>query len=323
MSDLIPLLRLLHQPGDLSPSFTVDDAVMIAAALLDGGVDDFETGALLASLVRHAEAPAVVLGFKEAAANRMLPLGVSYAGSPVRPVVLPNFGCSQAGLVKAPYLPVVALLLQRLGVPVVVHGVFETSGGMAVANVFRELGVLPCATRAQAENQLAAGQIVLLPLTLVAPGLAGLMALKARLGAESPAHLLAPLLCPVEARAAQAVAGNPGARERIDMLAVEAESLLLAEGSGEFGTPGFQLFWRNQSDQHWLPLFAAEPAAEARPAPPRVVAEWTRAIVEGQQTVPVALSHLLAGLLLVSGYAHDVHEAKAIAAVEMSALAAA
>lgn len=323
MTELIPLLRLLQQPGELAASFTVDDASRIAAALMDGGVDDFEVGALLASLVRHRSAPAVVLGFKEAAASRMMPIAPPPAGSPVRPVVLPNFGCSQAGMVNATYLPVVSLLLQRLGVPVVVHGVFESSGGMAVANVFRELGVMPCATRAQAENQLAAGRIVLLPLTLVSPGLAALMALKARLGAETPVHVLAPLLCPLAEGAAQAVAGGPHERERIDMVAVEAQSLLLAEGAGEFGTPGFQLFWRNREDQHWASLFSVEPSADARPAPPKVVADWTRAIVQGQQTVPVALSHLLAGLLLVSGYAHDVHEAKAIAAVEMSALAAA
>jgi anthranilate phosphoribosyltransferase len=323
MSEMIPLLRLLQQPGDLAPSFTVDDASRIAAALMDGGVDDFEVGALLASLVPHIAAPAVVLGFKEAAASRMVPLGLPAPGSPVRPVVLPNFGCSKGGLVNATFLPVVALLLQRLGVPVVVHGVFESSGGMAVANVFRELGVLPCATRAQAENQLAAGRIVLLPLTLVSPGLAALMALKARLGAETPVHVLAPLLCPLPEGAAQAVAGSEEERERIDMVAIEARALLLAQGAGEFGTPGFQLFWRDHEAQHWSPLFAAENLGDARPASPRAVADWTRAIVQGQQTVPVALSHLLAGLLLVSGYAHDVHEAKAIAAVEMSALAAA
>ena len=324
MSEIVSLLRLLNQPGELSPAFTTADACRAAAALLDGGVEDFEAGALLSGLSRHATSPAVMLGLKDALIGRMQALTLPDRRSPTRTVVLPNFGCTTGGAVAAPLLPVVALLLQRLGVPVIIHGAFETTGGMAVTSVMRELGVMPCATRAQAEAQSAAGRVVLLPLTLVAPGMAGMMAQKARLGVETPAHALASLLMPVAEGAVQAVACRSGGRETVDMVATEALALLCTEGEGVFGSPGCEIVWRERDAHVWQPLFAADAAfGDARSMQPRAVAEWTLAILKGKQSVPVAVAHLLAGLLLVSGYARDIHEAKAIAAVEAGALAAA
>jgi anthranilate phosphoribosyltransferase len=226
--------------------------------------------------------------------------------------------------VAAPLLPVLALLLQRLGVPVIIHGAFETTGGMAVSSVLRELGVLPCATRAQAEAQCAAGNVVLLPLTLVAPVMAAMMAQKARLGVETPAHILASLLMPVSEGAVQAVACTSSGIDRVDMIATEAFALLRTEGEGVFGAAGGEIAWREHEAQSWQPLFAADNAfTDTRSSQPRAVAEWTKGILSGKQTMPVAVAHLLSGLLLVSGYARDIHEAKAIAAVEAGTLAAA
>lgn len=324
MSEIVSLLRILNQPGELSPAFTAADACHAAAALLDGGVDDFEAGALLSGLSRHAAAPPVVMGLKDAVITRMQPLSLPGQGNPARPIVLPNFSCAVGGAVAAPYLPVVALLLQRLGVPVIIHGVFETTGGMAVSAVLRELGVLPCATRAQAEAQCAAGKVVLLPLTLVAPAMAAMMAQKARLGVETPAHVLASLLMPVSEGAGQAVACTASGMDRVDMIATEALAMLRVVGEGVLGAAGGEIAWRQRDDQSWQPLFAADNAfAEIRSFQPRAVAEWAQGILSGKQTMPVGVSHLLSGLLLVSGYAHDIHEAKAIAAVEAGTLAAA
>ncbi|MBL8518645.1 MAG: hypothetical protein JNM76_16900 [Betaproteobacteria bacterium] len=324
MSEIANLLRGLHQPGELSAAFTAEDAARAAAALLDGGVDDFTTGALLAGLSRHATSPAVMLGLKDAVSARMQPLSLAGRAGPVRTVVLPNFGCTTGGLVAAPLLPLLALLLSRLGVPVVIHGVFESTGGMAVASTLRELSVLPCATRAQAEAQCAAGQLVLLPLTLVAPGMAAMMAQKARLGLNTPAHALAPLFMPVADGAVQAVHCRPGGRDSVDAVATEAHALVCAEGDGVFGAGGGAIAWRLADAPVWQPLFAADAAfASVAPAPPRAIAAWTASILSGKQTLPVAVGHLLASLLLASGYARDIHEAKAITAVETGALAAA
>lgn len=324
MSEIISLLRLLNQPGELSPAFTAADACLAAAALLDGGVEDFAAGALLSGLSRHASMPAVMLGLKDAMSGRMQPLTLPDLRSPTKTIVLPNFGNAAGGVVAAPLLPAVALLLQRLGVPVIIHGAFETTGGMAVTSVMRELGVLPCATRAQAEAQLAAGRVVLLPLTLVAPGMAAMMAQKARLGVDTPAHVLAPLLMPVADGAVQAVACRPGERERVDMVATESPALLCMEGEGVFGASGAEIAWRARDAQGWQQLFAADVAfGDVRAMQSRAAADWTQNILKGKQSMPVAVAHLLAGLLLACGYARDIHEAKAMAAVEAGALAAA
>lgn len=325
MSELIPLFRSLLHPEGLPASFSALDARHVAAAILDGGVDDFELGALTAALARHARHPAVVLGLKDAVTERMHRLAI-INDAPARPVVLPNFSCTQAGMITAPVLPVLALLLQRLGVPVLISGALETTGGLAVTTVLREFGVLPCATRAQAEACLVKGQIALLPLTLAAPALAAMMTQKARLGVETPAHVLAPFLQPLSGDVAQCIACPAAEVELLEAASVDARTLLRVESDAgiPFGTVGARILLKQRDESAWQLLFAADPASrEIPPGVPRALTEWTRQLISGKQSLPATVAHLLAASLLASGYAHDIHEAKAITAVEATSLAAA
>src|SRR5262245_64625708 len=73
--------------------------------------------------------------------------------------------------------PLVALVLRRLGVPVLVHGTLESHGCVASAYILRELGVLPCATLAQAQSALDQDRIAFVPTAVLSPGLADLLAL--------------------------------------------------------------------------------------------------------------------------------------------------
>lgn len=325
MSELIPLFRSLLHPEGLPPSFSALDARHVAAAILDGGVDDFELGALTAALARHARQPAVVLGLKDAVAERMHCLAIASNG-PARPVVLPNFSCTQGGMIMAPVLPVLALLLQRLGVPVLISGALETTGGLAVTTVLREFAVLPCATRAQAELCLSKGQIALLPLTLVAPAMAAMMTQKARLGVETPAHVLAPLLQPLAGDVAQCIACPATELELLEATSGDARTLLRVETDAgvPFGAVGARTLLKQRDEATWQLLFAADPASrELPPGAPRALCEWTRQLISGKVALPATVAHLLAASLLASGYARDIHEAKAITAVEATSLAAA
>lgn len=330
VSDLNVILRALIAPAGLPADFDAADAHHACAAILDGGVDDFQLGALIAGLARHAREPAVLLGLRDAVAQRSQRLDVGGGDGErhgaVQPVVLPNYACTHGGQLAATALPLIVLLLQRFGVPVLVHGSFETSGGLAVTALLRDFGVLPCATRAQAQKTLHGGGVALVPLTLVSPGLAALMTLKARIGIETPGHVLAPLMMPVRGRALQVCQARPTEEDLVEMC-VDAESdvlIVLGEEPAQLGSAAQRPRMMLRREGHDELLFDAE--ATQRPQAfngTRAIAEWTRAALEGKVALPAPVINQLACCLYGAGYAPDFNQAKAIAAIETGGLAAA
>lgn len=57
--------------------------------------------------------------------------------------------------------------------------------GVVSAYIFRELGIMPCASLAQAQQELQAGHLAFVPTGALAPALADLLALR---GAWAAAH---------------------------------------------------------------------------------------------------------------------------------------
>lgn len=334
MSELHVILKALISPDGLPADFDPADARHACAAILDGGVGDFELGALIAGLARHAREPAVLLGLRDAVAERSQLLDVStgsgstsgFGSASIQPVVLPNYACTHGGQLIPAALPLIALLLQRFGVPVLLHGAFETSGGLAVTALLRDFGVLPCATRAQAQKTLNAGGVALLPVTLISPGLAALMSLKARIGIETPGHVLAPLTMPVRGRALQVCQARQAESELVEMCVEPNGDVLMALGEepAQFGSPMQRPRLVLRRDGQDELLFDAE--AVQRPpvfSGSRAIAEWTRAALEGKTALPAPVVNQLACCLYGSGYAPDFNQAKAIAAIETGGLAAA
>src|SRR5450759_3049580 len=137
-------------PADLSEH----DAYRLFSAVLDGGVPELELGAILLAMRVKSESLPELLGFYSALDERLSRLRAS-AGKAM-PVVVPSYNGARE---QPNLLPLLALLLQRFGVPVLVHGVLNGSGCIASVYVFRELGVMPCATLAQAQDALDASGI--------------------------------------------------------------------------------------------------------------------------------------------------------------------
>lgn len=201
MSDIKRLIKHLGSDltaqSSLSAVISPADMRSIFAAVLDGGASELELGALIALCAnieswRRAEMfSEILLGLSEAINERMMPIECApYAHSNV---VIPNYGDAIFGNA----IPLIAIKLQRMGIRVLVHGALETPSGLANCGVFRELGILPVTTRGQAERRLNEDGLVLVPTSLISPGLAAMMALKARLGVFTPAHVLADMLMPV------------------------------------------------------------------------------------------------------------------------------
>jgi len=226
-----------------------------------------------------------------------------------------------------------ALLLHRFGIPVLIHGTLESHDGIATAYILRELGILPCASLSQAQQALDQEGLAFVPTAVLCPGLSSLLGLRGRLGVRNSADLMVKLLEPFDGDGLHLVgASQPECMERLRrfLSAAEIHALLLQSCEGEpFANPlqRPQLEYLSQGASELL--FEAECSpARSMPSLPKAssatsTAIWIRQAMAGEISLPLPLVNQLASCLYATGYAQDMNQAKAIAAVEAGGLAAA
>lgn len=302
------------------------DAHQLYAAMLDGGVPDLELGAIILGLRVKGESLDEMLGFLAAADERTHHLALPHGR--VRPVVLPTYN---GGRKEANLTPLLALLLQRYGVPVLVHGLLEGFGRVTSALIFRELGVMPLSSVTQTQTVLEEKGLAFVPLTALCPGIHNLLALRSRMGVRNSAHSLVKLLDPFRGEAVLvAAATHPDFIElmRNMLLAREQRGLLLRGTEGEpFANPKRRPRLEYIHDGAVETLFEAEhESLRALPNLPDsndavATAKWIRRVLDKQIPLPKPIANQLASLLYASGYAEDFNQAKAIVAVEATGLA--
>lgn len=311
--------------ADGARDLSEQDGHDLFAAMLDGGVPDLELGACLTALHVKGESAVEMLGFHRAVSERLYALRPPATG--LRPLV---FGCYGGARREANLLPLLALLLQRMGVPVLLHGTLESGGRVASAYVLRELGVMPVGSLLQAQKTLDEELIAFVPTAVLCPGLASLLSLRNRLGIRNPAHSIACLLDPFSGAALRvigATGAGPLARIEAFLAALGDDALLLKSTEGEaFANPRQRpriLYFRQGEPSV---LFEEEMApARTLPSQPASIdatatASWIRQALAGEVPVPHPLVNQLACCLFASGYTDDMNQAKAIAAVEAGSL---
>lgn len=309
--------RLIRQI-EMGEGLDFVDARKLAAALLDGGVPELETAAILMALNQHDAGLDAWLGMHAALAERMSRFAAP--ASHYRPVILPTYH----GVRSCAHLtPLLALLLKSFGIPVLVHGVLDGGGGTAAAYVFRELGILPCSNVVEVNTRLSEDGIAFAPVALMSTGLASLLALRARLGVESITTRLAVL---VDTMDAESVRVTPALDEqelpRIATIlgALGGRALLLKGCEGEaFADPQLRPEISFYCDG------ARESLCTAQQASSRVsdiplgdvcsTGIWVREVLEGRQGVPLALRSVLAACLYAAGYTDDLNQARAITSI--------
>jgi anthranilate phosphoribosyltransferase len=321
------LIRQLAEPRDADTPLSEEASERVFSAVLDGGVPDLELGALLAALCGQGMSAGALIGLHRAASTRSFNLPAPQSGA--RPIVIPAYGGARA---CHNLLPLLVLLLRRLEIPVLVHGTLESSGGVASAYILRELGVLPCATLAQAEQALQQNLLAFVPLALLSPGLASLLALRTRLGIGTPAHLAVKLVEPFGGRGVMLVGAGTEARlaQLANVLTVSAQSaLLLHSCEGEpFADPQQrpQIDWFEQGRRDTLFEVEAGAVKPVSGLPAGVDAQatagWIERAMNGEVPIPHPLVNQLACCLFAGGYTDDMNQAKAIAAVQTGALSA-
>lgn len=191
--DYAPLIKEVGRGARGARDLTRAQAEELFGEMLDGQVPDMELGALLIAMRVKGESADEVAGFLAAMQARTAAMA---APAGPRTVLLPSFNGARK---QANLMPLVALLLAREGVPVLIFGRHDFDSRHSPFELLDALQLPASPTLADAEAQLAARRLAVLPLQTLNPGLNTLMALRPRLGLRNSSHSLAKLLDPFPA----------------------------------------------------------------------------------------------------------------------------
>ena len=167
------------------------DAALLYAAMLTRRVSDLELGAILLAMRIKGESVAEIAGFMDAADASHTQLQAPAGG--VMPVIIPSYNGARK---MANLTPLLAMLLAREGVPVLVHGVLQDAGRVTTAEIFSALGWPLAGSVEAAQQTLATHAPAFIAIDVLAPQIAGLLALRRVLGVRSSTHTLVKILQP-------------------------------------------------------------------------------------------------------------------------------
>ncbi|MDA8191822.1 DNA-binding protein YbiB [Acidiferrobacter thiooxydans] len=330
MSAMIPAQDL---PGILSAvargqthatDLSREAAHALFAEWLSGHLSALAQGALWTAFRFKGESTDELLGFVAATEDSLTPLAPPSA---LRPVVFPSYNGARR---HANLLPLLALLLARQGVPVLIHG---TYGGIAAdadlrlldhdpsdrttsGEILADLGFAPAASRHAVHDQLARHHLAYVPLDVLHPRLAAILALRRQLGVRSSVHTVIKLFNPFAGPAVRcaAVTHPPYlARMRAFFVAAGATALVLRGTEGEPVThprrrPAL-IGIEAGCEREWFPEdrtpLAKSPDLPADRGAPKTC-QFIEEVLAGQRPLPSTLRDQAACLLVMSGAAPDL-----------------
>jgi anthranilate phosphoribosyltransferase len=293
-SELTRIIKDIGRGKNAARDLSRDDARALFAGMLAGDVPDLQLGAVLMALRIKGESLDELTGFLEACeasyAHLTAPAGTV-------PLVIPAYN----GARQLPNLtPLLALLVAREGVPVLIHGVRTDAARVTTCEVLAALGVAPVASLNDQKNSELNHIVTFIPLDVLAPPLARLLALRNVLGVRSSGHTVAKLLQPFTTPAVRLTSvTHPEYVLRMREFFTRHDrhnrhALLLRGAEGEavaHPRRAPQMEWLDgQSAQLW------EAPGEAAPVLPasrdaQVTAAWIREVLDGRQPIPAAIAH--------------------------------
>lgn len=284
-----------------------DTARGLYTRMLDGDVADLEMGAILLSMRIKGEGEAEMLGFYEAMQQKTMRLTPPVGK--LMPIVIPSYNGARK---QANLTPLLAMLLHKLGFPVVVHGVSEDPTRVITETIFELMGVEPTRHAGQAQAKLDGHQPVYIPVGALCPPLERQLNLRWQLGVRNSAHTLAKLATPFAEDAALRLS-SVSHPEYVGKVAkffsdIGGRSLLMHGTEGEvYANPlrcpqitlidaaGARVVNERQSEQADAPV--ALPTAKD----PQTTAQWIERCVAGVEPVPQSLKIQMACCLLATG----------------------
>ncbi|MES3021038.1 MAG: DNA-binding protein YbiB [Pseudomonadota bacterium] len=284
------------------------DARELYAAMLDGRVSDLELGAVVLALRIKGESVDEIGGFLDAAEASFTPLAAP--GGAYAPVLIPSYNGARK---LANLTPLLAMLLAREGVPVLVHGVIDDPGRVTTARIFEAMGLAPAASQADVQAAFARGEPSFIPVELLAPKMARLLALRRILHVRNSTHTLVKIMQPFAGPALRLVSYTHP--EYLEMLGEYFLTAATAQRGDAFlmrGTEGETVANANRANQiDWfhggartLLVQKDAPTDDLAQMPPArdaaVTADWIAQALRGEVPVPGPIAEQVAQCLLVS-----------------------
>ncbi|MEW8990075.1 MAG: DNA-binding protein YbiB [Klebsiella aerogenes] len=277
--------------------------------MLNGEVDDLELGAILIALRIKGEGEAEMQGFYEAMQLQTIRLTPPVA-KPM-PIVIPSYNGARK---QANLTPLLAVLLHKLGFPVVVHGVSHDPTRILTETILALMGI-PATTHAgQAQARLDSHEPVYIPVGALCPPLEKQLALRWRMGVRNSAHTLAKLATPFAEDAALRLS-SVSHPEYVGKVAafftqIGGRALLMHGTEGEvYANPQRcpQINLIDAAGTRVLHERADESVQEKAALPeskdPEITARWIECCVSGSEPVPQSLKIQLACCLVATGQA--------------------
>lgn len=289
--------------------------------MLNGDVPELEMGGILIALRIKGEGEAEMRGFYEAMQAQTFRLTPPVARP--MPIVIPTYNGARK---QANLTPLLALLLNKLGFPVVVHGVSADPTRVLTETIFELIGIAPTLHAGQAQAKLEGHQPVYIPVSALCPALEKQLDMRWRMGVRNSAHTLAKLATPFEEDAALRLSSvsHPEYVTRVASFFADigGKGLLMHGTEGEaYANPQRcpQLTLIDKQGKRVLLERGEDSGAEvvlptAKDA--ETTARWTERCLAGSEPVPRSLKMQMACCLLATGEVDSV--AAGLARVEQS-----
>lgn len=292
-----------------------DTARGLYTRMLEGDVPDLELGGILIALRIKGEGEAEMLGFYEAMQQRTMRLTPPVA-KPM-PIIIPSYNGARK---QANLTPLLAILLHKLGFPVVVHGVSEDPTRVVSETIFALLGIEATHHAGQAQARLDGHQPVYIPVSALCPPLEKQLALRWIMGVRNSAHTLAKLATPFEKDAALRLSSvsHPEYVSRVGKFFsdIGGRGLLMHGTEGEvYANPqrcpqinlidaqGSRVIYERQNELTDVVLPAAKDA--------ETTAKWIERCLAGSEPVPQSIKIEMACCLVATGESETLESALA------------
>jgi anthranilate phosphoribosyltransferase len=282
-----------------------ETAFQLYQKMLAGEVGELELGGILIAMRIKGEAEEEMLGFYQAMQQQVMCLQAPQ-GRPM-PVVLPSYNGARK---QANLTPLLALLLKRVGLPVVVHGVLDDSTRVTSAETFQALGLPWSQDAADAQQRLDQGEVVFIPVSALSAPLDRQLGMRWRMGVRNSAHTLAKLATPFTGQDVLRIASvsHPEYVGRVASFfrQIGARGLLMHGTEGEaYANPQRcpQIHYIVNGEQQVLLERPGQDEAPDLPAAKdaETTARWTERCLAGEVAIPLAIQRQIACCLLATG----------------------
>lgn len=248
-----------------------------------------------------------MLGFYDAMKHHLISL-TPPVNKPM-PIVIPSYNGARK---LANLTPLLAMLLNRLGFPVVVHGVSHDPTRVITETIFKLMGIEPTLHAGQAQAKLDSHHPVYIPISALCTPMEDQLAMRWRMGVRNSAHTLAKLATPFAEDAALRLA-SVSHPEYVPKVAkffadIGGRGLLMHGTEGEvYANPqrcpqitlidsqGSRIVSERQTE------ISDEEVVLPAGKDPEVTARWIERCVAGLEPVPQSLKIQMACCLVATG----------------------